>query len=64
MKRIYEHRDELRADRTLTIEADAEHVRIACDSPGIASVSHVLSWGEWREMAAVVDGSWPEEVGA
>jgi len=54
VRKAYQHHDELSPDRLLTVETDTEHVRIACDSPGVASVSHVLSWDEWAALVASV----------
>lgn len=55
MKRAYIHRDEERPERTLEVQTNDEHVRIVCDSPGVASVSHVLTWLQWSELIADVD---------
>lgn len=60
MKKIYEHRVPDDFDRSLSLHVSAVAVRIVCDAPGIASVSHVLGWSEWRELVATVDASWPE----
>lgn len=54
MKRAYEHHDELLRARTLIIETDGQVVRVACDSPGIAAVSHVLTVEEWDVLVASV----------
>lgn len=54
MRKAFLHNDELRPERTLLVECDTTHVRIVCDSPGVASVSHVLTWDEWARMIAAV----------
>jgi hypothetical protein len=54
VKRAYLHRDELLPERTLEVETDCQVVRVVCDSPGIASVSHVLTLAEWDVLVASV----------
>lgn len=54
MNRIYEHRDELKPERRLTIESGDQHIRILCDQPGIAAVSHILTLSEARELVAAL----------
>ena len=47
-------------DRSLEVSVSAVAVRITCDAPGIAAVSHSLTWAEWRDLVATIDASWPE----
>ena len=54
VRRVYRHADELAPHRALTIEADGDSVKVICDQPGVASVSHVLGWQEWQELARCV----------
>lgn len=58
--KVYEHRTPEDHDRALEVRVTRDSVRVICDAPGIASVSHLLTWGEWRELVSAVDASWPE----
>lgn len=58
--KVYEHHAHDDPERAVEVRVSTTVVRIICDAPGLASVSHVLSWGEWRELVAAVDASWPE----
>lgn len=59
-KLVYSHRVPEDFNRAIEVRVTERTVRVICDAPGIAAVSHVLTWGEWRELVAAVDGSWPE----
>lgn len=54
MRKAFLHNDELKPQRTLLVEVDTRQVRIVCDSPGVASVSHVLTWDEWARLVTAV----------
>jgi hypothetical protein len=54
VRKAFLHNDELNVQRTLLVEVDTERVRIVCDAPGIASVSHVMSWADWNRMVVSV----------
>lgn len=54
VRKAFEHRDELLPDRKLEAFTNGSVVKIVCDSPGIASVSHVLTLPEWELFVASV----------
>ena len=57
MRKVYEHRTPEDFDRAIEVRVSSEQVRVICDAPGIASVSHVLTWQEWDELVAAVDAA-------
>lgn len=54
VRRIFEHRDELLPQRMLRVETNGQVVKVTCDAPGIAKVSHVLTLAEWDVLVATV----------
>lgn len=54
MRLVFKHVDPLALHRSLVVEADTEHVKIACDQPGVVAVSHILTWQEWDELVDAV----------
>lgn len=52
---VYVHRTPEDHNRAIEARVIAGTVRIVCDAPGIAAVSHVLGWQEWDELVRAVE---------
>lgn len=54
---VYSHKTPEDFGRAIEVRVTTDSVRVVCDAPGIAAVSHVLSWQEWDELVAAVDAA-------
>lgn len=59
--KVYEHRTPEDHNRAIEVRVIGGTVRVVCDAPGIAAVSHVLSWQEWDELVHAVDAALLDE---